>query len=143
MSVEALLDRLDKVKSAGKGKWVACCPAHEDRSPSLSIRDDGGKTLIHCFAGCHTADVLGAIGMEMSDLFPSSDGTYEPDPVIRLGTVKFTAADALRCLVPEAGILTILAADLADGKVLSPEENERLLVAAGRITEAAAYVGVL
>jgi hypothetical protein len=42
--------------------WVACCPAHDDRTPSLSIREvAGGKILIHCHAGCEQARVLAAL----------------------------------------------------------------------------------
>jgi DNA primase len=53
MSVAALLDRLEGVRACGPGRWVARCPAHEDRSPSLSIRKkDDGTTLLHCFSGC-------------------------------------------------------------------------------------------
>ena len=33
MSTDALLSRLDKVKRKAKGQWLACCPAHEDRTP--------------------------------------------------------------------------------------------------------------
>lgn len=67
---EIILQRLDKVKRYGKG-WVACCPAHEDRDPSLSIKEaEDGKVLLHCFAGCETKDVLAAIGLDLRDLFP-------------------------------------------------------------------------
>jgi putative DNA primase/helicase len=39
-------------RKAGSG-WTAHCPAHEDRTPSLSIRDsDDGKVLVRCHAGC-------------------------------------------------------------------------------------------
>ena len=39
--------------------YVACCPAHEDRSPSLSLRDaDDGRVLVHCHAGCSQSDVI-------------------------------------------------------------------------------------
>ena len=43
MTAVALLDRLDKVRPTGAGTWVARCPAHDDRGPSLSVRelDDG------------------------------------------------------------------------------------------------------
>lgn len=41
--VEALLERLDRVRQAGDGKWLARCPAHKDHSPSLSIRDAGDR----------------------------------------------------------------------------------------------------
>jgi putative DNA primase/helicase len=38
---------------------MACCPAHHDRNPSLSICDaDGGKVLIRCHAGCKQEDVI-------------------------------------------------------------------------------------
>lgn len=69
--LEKVLGRLEKVKSAGSGRWKACCPAHNDRDPSLSIREAAdGKVLVHCWAGCETRDILAAIGLELRDLFP-------------------------------------------------------------------------
>jgi hypothetical protein len=47
-------------RRSGAG-WVARCPAHDDRSPSLSIRDDGGRVLAHCFSGCSQSDVIEAL----------------------------------------------------------------------------------
>lgn len=42
--------------------WVACCPAHCDRNPSLSLRDSTeGKVLVHCHAGCSQAAVIVAL----------------------------------------------------------------------------------
>src|ERR1019366_8119180 len=41
--------------------YMACCPAHEDSSPSLSIKEDGGKVLLHCHAGCSQRDVVEAL----------------------------------------------------------------------------------
>ena len=38
-------------RKIGQG-WTARCPAHDDRDPSLSIRDAGGKVLVRCHAGC-------------------------------------------------------------------------------------------
>jgi putative DNA primase/helicase len=39
--------------------WLACCCCHEDRSPSLSLKDgDDGKLLVKCFAGCDGRDIL-------------------------------------------------------------------------------------
>ena len=44
------------------GTWTARCPAHDDRTPSLSIRDaDGGKVLVHCHAGCDQERVIAAL----------------------------------------------------------------------------------
>jgi hypothetical protein len=37
------------------------CPAHEDRTPSLSIRQGQHSILVHCFAGCDGGDVMRAI----------------------------------------------------------------------------------
>ena len=52
----------DLTKDLG-GRWhgsygTACCPAHDDRKPSLSIRQaDGGKLLVKCHGGCPNPDV--------------------------------------------------------------------------------------
>lgn len=49
------------------GRWAggygtARCPAHDDRSPSLSVRDgDDGRVLVHCHAGCDGRDVIDAL----------------------------------------------------------------------------------
>lgn len=52
MTAPAIADLLHG-RAAGRGKWTACCPAHNDRSPSLSIREEAaGRVLVHCFAGC-------------------------------------------------------------------------------------------
>lgn len=70
--IDVVLARLDKPRRTGKG-WAARCPAHEDKSPSLSITEaDGAKVLLHCFSGCNARDVLAAIGLEWKDLFPES-----------------------------------------------------------------------
>ena len=47
-------------KKVGKG-WMACCPAHDDKHPSLSIRDSGDKVLVFCHAGCTQRDVITAL----------------------------------------------------------------------------------
>jgi hypothetical protein len=62
-AVNKRLDRLAGIRNTGLGRWIARCPAHPDKSPSLSIRDVGGKILLHDFAGCETADVMAAIGL--------------------------------------------------------------------------------
>lgn len=52
-------------------KGAARCPAHEDRSPSLSIAEGAdGRALLHCHAGCETSAVVAALGLEWSALFP-------------------------------------------------------------------------
>lgn len=61
------------------GEYMCKCPAHEDRTASLSVREgDGGKILLHCMAGCSTGDVLRAMGLKMSDLFPEGGRSQLP-----------------------------------------------------------------
>ena len=70
--VDLVLSRLRRVRRSGGG-WVACCPAHEDRSPSLSVREGrDGRVLVHCHAGCRPEDVVAATGLTMRDLFADS-----------------------------------------------------------------------
>jgi len=71
--VEVLLGRLEGVRRAGPSSWMARCPAHPDRNPSLSVSVKEGKLLLHCFAGCPPEAVLGAVGLTWKDL-------REPDP---------------------------------------------------------------
>jgi hypothetical protein len=138
MGVEKLLDRLHKVKRTGNDKWIACCPAHEDKTPSLAIRQtDNLQILVHCFgAGCDALTIIGAVGLEASDLFPPNTTHEHRKPVSQ----PFTAADALRCLTREAGVAAIMAADLASG---APIDTQRCALSAERIAEAACYVGAL
>ena len=67
--IEHVLSLLPSAKPNGKG-WMVCCPAHEDRSPSLSINEgDDGRVLLKCFAGCATEAIVEALGISQRDLF--------------------------------------------------------------------------
>ena len=61
-----ILERLDKVKKFG-GKYLACCPVHNDRNPSMSVTEKDNKVLIYCHA-------CGASGLDVV-LPASSDDT--------------------------------------------------------------------
>lgn len=51
-------------------RWSARCPAHDDRTPSLSVSNgNDGRVLLRCWAGCETLAVLRALGLSWSDLF--------------------------------------------------------------------------
>jgi putative DNA primase/helicase len=57
MKAETIAKALGGRKAGGA--WMACCPAHDDREPSLSIIDaKGGKVLVRCHAGCDQAQVI-------------------------------------------------------------------------------------
>lgn len=75
--IERILPRLQGVRQTGEGRWTALCPAHEDHSPSLSIREEeDGRVLLHCHAGCTPEAVLAALDLRWRDLFP--DGARRP-----------------------------------------------------------------
>jgi len=137
MDVRVFLSRLGHVRKSGKN-WVAKCPAHQDRSPSLLISERGdGSIGVHCFAGCQPADVCGAIGLELSDLFPESPN--EPN-YKRPQRDIMTHADAMRGLGNELGIAALLAISVADGQPLSESDLNRGLTAVGRIRTALEFV---
>lgn len=73
MTTSELLSRLDEVRVVSGG-WMAPCPAHEDRKPSLSISERDGKTLLKCHAGCETPAIVEALGLKMADLFADAKG---------------------------------------------------------------------
>ena len=66
--------KLDKSKHTGD-KLIARCPAHKDKTPSLSVTigDNGDCVLLHCFTGCPTDEIVAALGWTMRDLFASDD----------------------------------------------------------------------
>lgn len=69
MKLNEVLDRLNRVKKTGENQYIACCPAHRDDKPSLSISGSNGKILLHCQAGCDTQRIVEAIGIQMKDLY--------------------------------------------------------------------------
>jgi hypothetical protein len=76
--VGVLLARLEGVRRTGANSWVARCPAHDDRDPSLSVSVKDGRVLLHCFAGCSADAVLGAVGLTWKDLRESDPWTWRP-----------------------------------------------------------------
>lgn len=141
--VESLLSRLQKVKGKN-GSWTACCPAHNDKGPSLAIREaDDGRILLHCFAGCETLSVVQAVGMDMTDLFPP-DSKRREYPVEGKPRMKpaFYASDLIRILAFEALVVSICAHDLRKGKALKDDDYERLKVAQQRIEEVMHYANI-
>ena len=137
MRFSDLLGRVDKVRGKN-GRYTASCPAHQDKSPSLALRElDDGRILIHCFGGCSTDAVLGAIGLEFTDLFPEKlESATAP---IRN---PFSAADLLRIIHMETLIVNICAEDLSRGISITHSDRERLKLATERISEAARYANV-
>ncbi|SFK87409.1 CHC2 zinc finger [Nitrosomonas aestuarii] len=127
--IDHLLAQLLKIRQTGHNRWIACCPSHNDKSPSLAIRDDDGKILLNCFAGCSAYEIVSAVGMEISDLFPEQR-EYSTQNISKN---PFPAADVLRCIQVEALIVAMAASDIAKDIPLSDKQKNRLLIAAARI----------
>lgn len=128
-----LLSRLEGVKPAGEGRWYARCPAHADKSPSLSIRDTGEKVLLHCFTGCDPEDVLTAVGLTWKDLYIDrwDAARNAPSPGARKYARRTLAA--MDPIEHERRILAIAAADLRAERPLSIEDQARAEVALERV----------
>lgn len=126
-----LLDRLSGVKQTAPGRWIARCPAHEDKSPSLSIREsDDGRVLIHDFGGCDTEDVLTAVGMQFSDLFTKPLEQHLPP--VRGG---FSARELLALISHECFVAALIVHDALE-RPLTKEERDRLLLSSARLSKA-------
>ena len=73
--LQNLLDRLDGAKRLHDGSWMARCPAHADRTPSLHVSEtEGGDVLLRCHAGCENAAVVAALDLTLRDLFADPRG---------------------------------------------------------------------
>ena len=139
---EKFVQRLSKVKGRN-GQWTASCPAHEDKSPSLSVREaEDGRVLVHCFGGCDVQSVLGAVGMDMSDLFPERDERLGSNQASKPLKPAFYASDLLRIASFECLVVMIAAYDMRRGKKLSEEDLARLETAQQRIEEVIQYANV-
>jgi hypothetical protein len=70
--------------------WTAHCLAHDDRNPSLSIREGyDGKVLVHCFAGCEQKAVLNALlARSLWPIAPSNCASSKPASA-RPGILRF------------------------------------------------------
>ena len=138
MSIENMLARLDKVKETGPGTWLACCPAHDDKHPSLSIREtDDGTILLKCWAGCGANDVVEVLGMTFSDLFPDRNSNSPPLKPHE----KWPPRDVIRALREESMVMVIAGSAIVAGEKFTEEDNERVLLAACRFHAAAREVG--
>jgi len=60
-TLESLASGLQKARWQGDYKFSACCPAHYDKHPSLSVTETNSKILLKCFAGCSQDSVIGAL----------------------------------------------------------------------------------
>jgi len=140
MSIDVFLNKLNKVTQKGNGKWLACCPVHNDKSPSLGIDDDNGVVLIHCFGcGASGPEVAEKLGIDISELFPPRENV-DYENYKRQSRVYFNPGHVIDALFDEILISTII----IDGIIKDPSQasqvKDRLVTALSRISDTLVYI---
>lgn len=144
MNVDALLARLDRVKritsQRGLHRWMACCPAHDDKTPTLSIAETAsGTILLKCWAGCPAIDIVQAVGLTLADLFadrPVKDMTRQEKADVRILARRNAVEAAAYTVEHEAHVVAQAAALMISGRVPSRQALARLLQAYDRVSAA-------
>ena len=132
-AADTILAQCKRVRETGRGSWIACCPAHEDRNPSMTVRElPDGMVLVHCFSGCSVESITSACGMKLGDLFPEGAKTE------RHGTARahFPVLDVLLMVEHEMNVVQIVADDIAAGRQLNRDDAERVRKCRDRLREA-------
>jgi hypothetical protein len=131
--IDDILAKLERVKRTGPNNWLARCPAHEDKSPSLTLlANPDGRVVVKCFAECSFEEIVGALGLGWEPWFPpKQEGDFSP-PIKR----PFPAADVLEALADEADVLCVVLHDSDWGLPLKKSDIERAQLAIERIRAA-------
>lgn len=128
MNIDNLLSRLNNVKPSGINEYKASCPHHDDKTPSLSIKElPDDRILINCFAGCSSLEILNSIGMSFEDLYPERKGDFKSEKR------PFSSSHGLSLVGYESTIILTCAGILREGKTLSDANYARLVDAVSRI----------
>jgi len=130
-NIDTLLSRVHKLKKTGDSKWLACCPAHDDKSPSLAIKLTDDRILIHCFAGCDFSDIVSALGLELSDLMPKSKRHSRPNNK----RPRFNKSELFDRIVEESAILIVAIRQVFSGTPLNDNDMARVVKAEGIIDD--------
>ena len=139
--IDRVLSRLERVKRTGPDRWVARCPAHDDRRPSLSIHEaEDRKVLLKCWSGCSVQAILEVLGLSLADLFPGDRRSLHESgtgPMRR----TFDCRDALTGISNEAIVVRVIASALARGELLDDAAMARLAKAEENISDALSASG--
>lgn len=120
--LDCLLAKLDCVRAVGNNKWIARCPGHTDKNPSLSIRLGDSGILIRDFAGCDLSAILLSIGLRMCDLFPDRPRPYGA----KVKAPKFSRYELFDTLIFESNILFLALCDIKNGAELTEADWRRV-----------------
>jgi len=137
MIADRFLHLFDKVISTGQNRWVAICPCHDEKTPSMTITEGDDSVLMHCFGcGANGKDVCERFDINPMELFSKdfTPGDYKKP--------RIPAADILRCLDYEILFMSCVNRQLLAGQPLRKEDTERLKIAAKRINAAMSAGGL-
>ena len=124
------MNNFDGVRETGNGQYSCRCPAHEDKSASLGIKEgDGNRILLNCFAGCDVKSILESAGLEWKDILPDNQ-LYQAEKH------KFNPFAVLKMIRDEVLIIGLASADIRKGKPLSDKDHNRLLEAVANVRDA-------
>jgi len=127
MDIRTFLSHFTKVRQMKPNHWMACCPAHDDKTPSLSITERSDRILIYCHAGCEAEDVLIKAGLSWNDLYRNQlKAAYEQAAHRRI-KVDVDPLDV------ERGVIAIAKARIKKGVELSIDDIARLRLAIVRL----------
>lgn len=118
MNIYSLITYFDKARKLSETRYQACCPAHGDKTPSMSIYSDNGKILIHCFAGCSTESIMSAIGLPMSELF--EDDNFDKEKYKQEKQREEKKKGFIHCF----NVIALAESDQLRGRELSPNDRK-------------------
>ncbi len=134
--VGLLLPRLERVRQYGRG-WRADCPLGHSSRGTLSVAvSDAGHVLMTCFAGCNLAEITGALGIVVADLFPQRK-QFDLSRANRVQRRELVGMShwraALGVLATESTVIEVAASMMERGDELGVADIERVRLAAHRI----------
>ena len=129
--IDLILERVQKARKVSADSYMACCPAHEDKSPSMRITERDGRILVHCMAGCTPDDIIAAIGLQWTDLY---DDKW--DAAKAAAFAQKTRLPKIDPLEHERTIIDLALADDAKGIKFSVEDYARIKIALERLEAA-------
>lgn len=132
MTAIELLQHLESVRARGNGKWLARCPAHADKSPSLSVKEgDDGRPLVHCFANCTLEEITRALGLRVADLFvdaPAAGASRRPPKPARINRTALAFRYELAALdLRLRAERVVTAARICDGADIDDASRDHLM----------------
>ena len=128
IQADTLLARLDGARQIGPDRWVARCPAHQDRTPSLSIRVTNDRILLFDFGGCEVSAILSALGLRWRDICPEDGIPYEQALAAGHRRLRQRLAD-IPAMEYARYVLLIAANDIEAGRELSIQDRATIEVA--------------